>query len=196
MIFELSRRIWAKFKHLWFRLFCAPRMLACGKYSYVDASCRIDGAPFIRLGDETVVQARGWLYCGPVDGVPGYLTIGSRCVFGYNNHIAAVRNVVIEDDVLTANNVYISDNLHEYENVYVPIMQQPIRFKRSVRIGSGTWIGENVCVIGANVGRNCVIGANSVVTQDVPDYSVAIGVPAKVIKHFDHDAGKWVGKKG
>lgn len=49
-------------------------------------------------------------------------------------------------------------------------------------IGEGSWIGENVCVCGANIGKHCVIGANSVVTKDIPDYSVAVGCPARIIK--------------
>ena len=140
------------------------------------------------------MQARGWLYCIPVDGMPAQLTIGSRCVFGYNNHIAAIRDVIIGDDVLTANNVYISDNLHSFEDIKTPIMQQPVRFKQSVHIGQGSWIGENVCVIGASIGRNCIIGANSVVTRDIPDFSVAVGVPARVIKQYDQVLCVWVNK--
>ena len=119
--------------------------------------------------------------------------IGSGCVFGYNNHITAIRDVVIEDQVLTANNVYISDNLHSYENINVPVMHQPVRFKKPVMIGRGSWIGENVCIIGASVGRNCVIGANAVVTRDIPDYSVAVGAPAVVISQYDQSSQKWVG---
>jgi acetyltransferase-like isoleucine patch superfamily enzyme len=93
---------------------------------------------------------------------------------------------------LTANNVYISDNLHSYEDISVPVIKQPVRFKKAVLIGSGSWIGENVSIIGASVGRNCVIGANSVVTRDIPDYSVAVGAPAVVIRQFDQRAGAWV----
>jgi acetyltransferase-like isoleucine patch superfamily enzyme len=119
------------------------------------------------------------------------LLVGSGCVFGYNNHITAVRDVVIEDHVLTANNVYISDNLHSYEDVGVPIMHQPVRFKNAVVIGKGSWIGENVCIIGASVGKNCVVGANSVVTHDIPDFSVAVGSPAVVIRHYDRVASRW-----
>ena len=194
MIFELTRRLRAKLKYTWFRLIHAPRLLVCGEKSFIDGPFRLDGAQFIQLGERSVVQARSWLYCLPVDGQLGRLTIGARCIFGYNNHISAVRDVLIEEDVLTANNVYISDNFHEYQDIEVPIMQQPIRFGRNVRIGRGTWIGENVCIIGANVGCNCVIGANSVVTQDVPDYSVVAGVPAKVIRQYDHDTRQWVRK--
>jgi len=106
-----------------------------------------------------------------------------------------VRYVCIGDNVLTANNVYISDNLHEYEDITVPIMHQPTRFKRSVMVGDGAWIGENVSIIGASVGKNSVIGANSVVTRDIPDYCVAVGAPAVVIRQFDLQQQKWVDKK-
>jgi acetyltransferase-like isoleucine patch superfamily enzyme len=81
--------------------------------------------------------------------------------------------------------VFISDNDHSYSDLDLPIIQQPIKFKKNVSIGSGSWIGENVCIIGASIGRNCVIGANSVVTKDVPDFSVVAGNPAKVIKTIE-----------
>ena len=74
----------------------------------------------------------------------------------------------------------------------MPIILQPVKFKASVRIGRGSWLGENVSIIGASIGRNCVIGANSVVTKDIPDFSVAVGIPAVVIKHFDVEQQLWV----
>ena len=126
-----------------------------------------------------------------MDGVPAELAIGQSCIFGYNNHITCVRKVIIGDFVLTANNVYISDNIHEYEDIFIPIMQQPIKFKNEVSIGSGSWIGENVCIIGANIGRNSVIGANSVVTRDIPDFCVAVGSPAVVIRKFNLEKNEW-----
>jgi acetyltransferase-like isoleucine patch superfamily enzyme len=73
-------------------------------------------------------------------------------------------------------------------------MHQPVLFKRAVVIGDGCWIGENACIIGARVGNNCVVGANAVVTSDIPNYSVAVGVPAVVIKQFDPQLQRWVSK--
>jgi acetyltransferase-like isoleucine patch superfamily enzyme len=99
---------------------------------------------------------------------------------------------VIGDHVLTANNVYISDNLHGYEDVTRPIMHQRVRFKKVVVIGDGCWIGENACIIGATIGRNSIIGANAVVTCDIPDYAVAVGIPAVVIRRFDQQLQQWV----
>jgi len=152
---------------------------------------RIDGGQNIRLGKGTVFQRGAWLYSVATSGTKASLSIGQGCVFGYNNHIAAVGEMVFGDYVLTANNVYISDNLHEYEDITRPILHQPVRFKAPVSIGSGSWIGENVSIISASIGKNCVIGANSVVTSDVPDYSVAVGAPARVIKQYNLKTRKW-----
>lgn len=194
MIYSMIKYISSKMKYIFFRLLFARNMLECGRYSFAETPFRIDGERFIRIGERSVIQAGSWLYCQPVDDTLGVLQIGAHCILGYNNHIAAIREVIIEDDVLTANNVYISDNLHEYRDINVPIIGQPIRFKGAVRIGRGTWLGENVCVIGANIGRNCVVGANAVVTHDVPDYSVVVGAPGRVIRQYDHQQKCWVDK--
>ena len=62
-----------------------------------------------------------------------------------------------------------------------------------VIIGEGSWLGTNVVVVGkVSIGKHCVIGANSVVTKDIPDYSVAAGIPAKVIKKYDFEKKEWV----
>jgi acetyltransferase-like isoleucine patch superfamily enzyme len=82
--------------------------------------------------------------------------------------------------------------LHAYEDISQPIIRQQVLFKGEVVIGDGCWIGENACIIGASVGRNSVIGANAVVTRDIPEYSVAVGAPAVVIRRFDKTLGRWV----
>lgn len=156
---------------------------------------RIDGNDGISINDRTFFQKGVWLYCHGINNTKANLSIGKDCVFGYNNHITCVRKLTIGDSVLTANNVYISDNLHEYEDITKPIIRQPIKFKRDVEIGEGSWIGENVCIIGANIGKNVVIGANSVVTRDIPDYCVAVGSPAIVIREFDPKLQLWINKK-
>ena len=89
------------------------------------------------------------------------------------------------------NKVYISDNLHSYADLSKPIIEQPIKQLKKIRIGEGSWIGENVCVIGASIGKHCTIGANSVVTHDIPDYSVAVGAPARVVKRYNEMTQKW-----
>lgn len=188
----LLRRISSKLYRIWFTCCYKGIFQKLGAGASVFRPFRIDGGNGISLGPKTIFQRGAWLYCCGANGRTASLTIGSGCVFGYNNHIAAVGRIVIGDNVLTANNVYISDNIHGYEDTALPIMQQPVKFKREVIIGDGSWIGENACIIGAHIGKNCVIGANAVVTSDIPDYSVAVGVPAVIIKQFDQHSKQWV----
>ena len=158
-------------------------------------SVRVQGKKYISIGRNSVVQRGGWLLALKINDTNPMIEIGDNCVIGDFCHITAVRKVKFENDVLLANNVYISDNLHGYENINIPIINQEVIFKKEVIIGSGSWIGENVCIIGASVGRNTVIGCNSVVTKDIDDYCIAVGSPARVIKRFDLDSSQWIVEK-
>lgn len=95
----------------------------------------------------------------------------------------AVSTITLEDDVLLGPNVSIYSATHKFEDWTAPIKEQgysaaPVLLKR------GCWIGINVVVLpGVTIGLNAVIGANSVVTSDIPDYAVAVGAPAKVIRY-------------
>ena len=173
-------------------LFLRPLGVRFGTRSTVYRPIRIDGGKSIQIGAKSLIQRGTWLYASPISKGEVALYIGAKCVVGYNNHFVAIKSVVIGDGVLTANNVYIADSSHHYEDIARPIVEQGTRFVREVVIGSGAWLGENVCVIGASVGKNSVIGANSVVTRDIPDFCVAVGAPAVVVKHYDHVRSKWV----
>jgi acetyltransferase-like isoleucine patch superfamily enzyme len=190
-MFKLILMVFRRVSLILFTLRYSGTFRALGRNAFFDSPFRIDGPKWIEVGSSTFVQRGLWLYCGGVGGIEPKLKIGRGCVFGYNNHITCVRDVNIGDFVLTANNVYISDNIHDYEDITKPIIQQPVLFKSAVTIGDGSWIGENVSIIGASIGENCVIGANAVVTHDIPDYSVAVGVPAVVIRQYDPQNQKW-----
>lgn len=163
-----------------------------GSGSYLKSPLRIDSPENIYIGNDVSVGYKTWLAAVPLTGGKSKLIIEDGSILGNFNHIYATRSIIIHKRVLTADKVYISDNLHGYDDVKIPIMDQPIVQKKIVEIGEGTWIGENVCIIGATVGNHCVIGANSVVTKDIPDFSVAVGSPAKVIKKYDFLLNKWI----
>lgn len=146
----------------------------------------------INIGANVLIQNKCWIEVNPLTGEnKAELIIGDGCAIGHFNEIYATKSIIIEDNVLTADRVYISDNLHGYENPNIPIIKQPITQKGTVRIGEGSWLGVGVAVIGANIGKHCVIGANAVVTRDIPDYCVAVGIPAKVIKRYNFETKKW-----
>jgi len=117
------------------------------------------------------------------------LRIGDRCVIGRGSHIVAHCSLVIGDDVFTGPYVYITDQNHGYADPDVPIGRQT-PLNAPVRIGSGSWLGAGAVVLpGADIGRNVVIAAGSVVRGTVPDRCVAAGVPARVVRSYEPGNG-------
>lgn len=107
--------------------------------------------------------------------------------------ITALERIVVEDDVMFASNVFITDGSHGYSRMDLPYKYQGFEATAPVRIGRGSWIGQNVVIMpGVTVGEMCVIGANSVVTRSISDCSIAVGSPARVIKRWDDEAEGWV----
>ncbi|HJT81392.1 MAG TPA: acyltransferase [Chthoniobacterales bacterium] len=93
---------------------------------------------------------------------------------------------MIEPRVLMAGNVYISDHTHEHRSRTIAIKDQGVTSVSPVRIREGAWLGQNVVICpGVTVGRNAVVGANSVVRNDVPDFCIFAGAPAKFIRKID-----------
>lgn len=167
-------------------------MQAFGEKSQIVSPLSLDGKGNISIGDNVYVGYKTWLAALPLTGEKQCcMELLDGVTIGHFNHIYATKKIILEKDVLTADRVYISDNLHGYADIHVPIKDQPIIQHGEVVIGEGSWLGENVCVLGARVGKHCVIGANSVVTKDIPDYSVAVGVPAKVIKRYNFASQTW-----
>lgn len=164
-----------------------------GCKSAIISPLSINGPKNIRIGNRVFVAYKTWLAAVPHTGEPTcLLELQDGVTIGHFNHIYATKKIVIEKNVLTADRVYISDNLHGYKDITVPIKEQPIIQHGEVVIGEGSWLGENVCVLGVKIGKHCVIGANSVVTKNIPDYSVAVGTPAKVIRYYDFDRNEWI----
>jgi len=153
---------------------------------------RIDGKQNITIGKNVIIQKLTWLAAIPLTNeLKCNLTIGDGCIIGHFNHIYATGEIIIGKNVLTADKVYIADNQHNYSDIDIPILNQSIKQLPSVSIGDGTWLGENVCVIGVSIGKHCVIGANSVVNKPIPDYCIAVGSPAKIIKKYNLQSKKW-----
>jgi acetyltransferase-like isoleucine patch superfamily enzyme len=118
------------------------------------------------------------------------VVIGDRCLIGRGSGIVGHFSVEIGHDVWTGHHVYITDQNHGYADPDVPISLQT-QPERPVRIGDGSWIGHGAVILpGVTIGRHVVVGANSVVTSDIPDHCVAVGAPARVIKRLSD--GRWV----
>lgn len=176
-----------------FRIFYKSKFKFFGNKSSVLFPLNLGGFENISIGNNVNIGYKSWLAAIPHTGEKGCeLVIGDGSCIGNFNHIYATNSIVIGKNVLTADKVYISDNLHGYEDISLSILHQPIKQIGTVIIGDGSWLGENVCVIGASVGKNSVIGANAVVTKDIPDFCIAVGSPAQVIKRYSFESEKWL----
>ena len=162
-----------------------------GKSSSIKFPLKIQNAKYIEIGNHVHIHHKAWLVALKRDDIIPSFIIDDYTTIGHFATISCLRDIYIGQNVLIADRVFISDNNHGYEDITLPIKSQPIIFKSSVYIGNNTWIGQNVTIIGAKVGKQCVIGANSVVTKDIPDYCVAAGSPARVKKRYNFETNEW-----
>jgi acetyltransferase-like isoleucine patch superfamily enzyme len=140
----------------------------------IKARGRVLIEPGVRVGRDSVIVA------GAPDAV---VEIGAGTKVNQRCFITAKRRIAIGRHVLFSNNVFICDHLHAFDDVDTPVMRQGATGAQPVEVGEGTWLGINVAILpGVRIGRHCVIGANSVVTDDVPDHAVAVGAPARVVR--------------
>jgi len=106
--------------------------------------------------------------------------------------IVALKCIQIKKNTMIGPYCFIADYDHSYQDVNKPIVHQPLMNINPVVIEEGVWIGAHVSICsGVTIGKNSVIGAGSVVTKNIPSYSVAVGVPAKIIKKYNFKIKCW-----
>jgi len=150
----------------------------------------------VTIDDNCVIDARG----GGDDGIiiknnvlinrncmllakNGAINIGDHSSLGSNTVIVSMDGVQIGNSVLMAGGCYLSAGAYRFDDLDKPVMDQEAYTKGPIRIGSGAWIGTRVTILdGISIGKNAVVGASALVITDVPDYTVAVGIPAKKIK--------------
>ena len=155
--------------------------------------------PFFLIGEENI-QFLGKFYALPGTRIECFnnysgiqlhpkLIIGNGVIMNYYCHIGVINEVIIGDNVLFGSHVLVTDHQHGIFNEKqknLPWTERPLSSKGPVHIEDNVWLGDNVCVMpGVTIGKGSVIGANSVVTHNIPSYSMAVGIPAKVIKRVN-----------
>lgn len=181
-----------------FSVLVAGAFARFGRKTVLMLPVRLSGVGRIALGDGVTIGADSWLQTLPDGENHGIaVSLGSGTSVAGSCVVSAVRSVVLEERVLLARNVYISDHIHKYTEAGTPILDQGVDKVQPVLIKRGAWLGQNVVICpGVTIGEGSVIAANSVVTHDIPAYSVAVGAPARVIKTIERlqvVAGKTAG---
>jgi len=132
----------------------------------------------LEVGDGTLFEPNVWLTAPS----PGRIRIGAGCFLNIGVMVAAVELVSIGDHCMLANGCFVTDGSHSFDDPETPVPWQGFTSKGPTTIDDNVWCGANVVVTGGvTIGERCVVGANSVVTSDLPPFSIAAGTPARVI---------------
>jgi acetyltransferase-like isoleucine patch superfamily enzyme len=183
--YRASQRLWNKA----FSLLVSASFAQFGKETVIAPPVRLTGESRIALGNRVFVGEGSWLQVLPDEANRTVaISIGAGTSISGTCVISAVQSVILEEDVLLARNVYISDHIHKYSDTTRPIQVQGIDKIAPVLIQRGAWLGQNVVICpGVTIGKGAVVGANSVVNRDIPDFCVAVGAPARVVKRIGHE---------
>jgi acetyltransferase-like isoleucine patch superfamily enzyme len=136
----------------------------------------------LEIGAHAVFEPGVWITSDT-----GRISIGAGALLNLNVMVAAVERTEIGDHCMLANGCLVTDGNHRFDDPDKPVPWQGFTTKGPTILEDNVWLGANVVVTsGVRIGRRSVIGANSVVTEDVPPYSIAAGAPAKVLKQITY----------
>lgn len=169
---------------------CGPRDVICTGFVFLGKGVELS----VRKGYGRIILG-SWVHIGDHNRIrahEGSLTIGSKTVMGRDNTINAYLDISIGSECIFSDSIYLCDFDHRFSDNEVPIRAQGIS-KTPVRVGENVWVGTKVSILrGSVIGHGSVIGANSVVRGLIAPMSVAVGVPARVVKsRHDVDPDHW-----
>ena len=157
-----------------------------GLYSYLGKTIYIRGLSNIYIGKKVRIYPHA-----RIESLGGEIRLGNNISIGQALHLISANKVTIGQDTTISANVFISDVDHSFEEIDIHIMEQPL-IKMSTIISENCFIGYGVVILpGTFLGKQCIVGANSVVKGIFPDYCILVGSPAKIIKRYDTIDSLW-----
>lgn len=184
-------------KKIYLSIFCQnSRFKFIGKNTTIKCPKNISNPQCISIGNNTTIYKNTTLY--PIISHAGLhhsplIEIGDNVHIGTGVIIAPVEKIYIGDGCVVSDNVFMCDTEHGFDPNAGLIIKQPYIKSKPIIIEHDTFIGRNVFVApGVELGNNCVVGANSVVTKSFPSYSMIGGVPAKLIKTYSFEKNDWI----
>lgn len=163
-----------------------------GTNTIISSKIELKGGKYIHIGTNSYIGKRAvltaWDYAKQKKYTPN-IFIGNNVCIGDDVHITSINSITISDGCLIGKKVTITDNDHGHGNIsecqILPI-ERELSTKGRVYIGENTWIADKVTIVsGVSIGKNCIIGANSVITKSFPDNCIIAGTPGKIIKKID-----------
>lgn len=184
---------------------CPPRLQArlaawrshgratLGSGAYLHRSVQVLGLQQLSIGENSVVSQETWFNINHRDQAVPAIRIGRHCFIGRRNVFSSGVEIDVRDYVLTANDCFFLGSSHVIDNPLQPIMTSGTTRSATIVVGVNSFIGAGARVIGdVRIGHGCVVGAASVLTRDLPPFSLAHGTPARVVKRFSFPRMQWV----
>lgn len=181
-----NKNVWVAIRRRLYTGYISSHFEHIGRFSLIDIGAQVTGR--ILLGSNSCIDKHCSITSISSGSKSRYISIGDNVSIGPYAHITSITNIIIGNDIDIGPHCLISDNSKKAspQTVHIHPRKRPLTTKGPIEIGDYTWIGENVCIMsGVRIGSGCVIGANSVVTHSIPDRSVAVGVPAKIISKIE-----------
>lgn len=187
-------RLWAQ-KWRWYQRASTPWARACLHYELARRQAFARGAVHgevleslrdgrLEIGPHVLFEPDVWITMP----APARVRIGAGTMFNIAVMVAALELVEIGEHCMFANGCVITDANHRFDDRSRPVPWQGFTSKGPTRVGANVWCGAHVVITsGVTIGERCVIGANSVVTHDIPAFSIAVGAPAEVIRTITYD---------
>ena len=186
-IFVIAERV----QRYIYSLYMGHSLFLCGdgvKFSGIE---RLIGGRHISVGNNSTFGKHLYLEVRTYNGQSGKISFGDDCHVGAYNNITSTNEIRVGRGLLTGKWVTITDNSHgdtDFESLVIPPLERNVVSKGPILIGDNVWIGDKATILpNVIVGDGAVIAANSVVTKDVPSYSVVAGCPAIVIKQMNNN---------
>jgi len=154
----------------------------------------------IKIGNSVIIRKDAWLNILPEASGAVNIVVEDGCLIGARSVVSAKNSIHLEKDVIIATSVLIMDHNHAYEDIHRPIREQGATSGGTIRIEQGCWIGHGASIVCNQgelvIGRNSIVAANTLVTKSFRPYSVIVGNPGRLGRHFDPVKGAWVGGVG
>ena len=187
-LFRFLQGAWRATNQLW--ITSAFEKTHCGQGTHVGRGTQISKFGKISVGRRSVIGEECWLNNNSPSSV---ISIGNFCLLGRRNFLNAGDSIAIGDYTLTGPDCMFLGSDHRWCDPLKPYIMSGSSADQKISIGTNVWLGAGVKVMkGISIGHGSVVGANALVTSDIPPFALAYGAPAKVVKYYNFTEKRWV----